>query len=520
MGKFIKKNAEVLLVLISSLGLLDALYLAYEHYNPLVLKCPKWAFIDCAKVVNGPYSTIFGIPLGVYGAIFYLTFFAVIVLIRMQKKRVIEYFAILLSTFAFLFSVYLVVLQVFIIGAICIYCMFSALSSTLLFLITLNHFEDERKRFVIWKIGWLYRNILKKLFFLIDAEVVHENMLLSGEFFGKLKWIKNFTRWLFVKRDKKLEQKIAGINFEFPVGLAAGFDYEAKLTQFLPSLGFGFATVGTITNLPYKGNPKPRLGRLPNSKSLLVNKGFKNEGAKYISEKLSKLKFNYAQGISIGRSNNESLVDQKSSIKDIVSAFKTFEKAKVKNAYYELNISCPNLIHGNVDFYSPKKLEELLSAVDKLRLKKPVFIKMPIEKSNKEVLSMLLVIVKHKIAGVIIGNLQKDRNNKALDKNEVNNFKMGFYSGKPTWERSNELIEFAYKNFGKKLVIIGCGGIFSAEDAYTKIKLGASLVQLITGLIYQGPQLVSEISFGLSDLLKKDGFSHISQAVGVDVEKK
>src|SRR3989344_5495720 len=156
-------------------------------------------------------------------------------------------------------------------------------------------------------------------------------MLSFGELSGRSNLIKKITEFFFLHNDKILSQKIVDINFERPIGLAAGFDYEAKLTQFLPSLGFGFATVGTITNLPYEGNPKPRLGRLPKSKSLLVNKGFKNEGAEVIAKKLSKLNFNYAQGISIGRSNNENLKTQKDSVKDIVSAFKIFEKYKVKN---------------------------------------------------------------------------------------------------------------------------------------------------------------------------------------------
>lgn len=407
--------------------------------------------------------------------------------------------------------------MIFTIKAICTYCALSAFVSTSLFLLSQNYFFEERKKLTILKVGWLYRNIIKKVFFMINAETVHENMLNIGEISGSTPWIKKLTEWLFVKRDKSIEQNIANIKFKFPVGLAAGFDYEAKLTQFLPSLGFGFATVGTITNLPYEGNPKPRLGRLPNSKSLLVNKGFKNEGAVTIANKLSKMKFEYAQGISIGRSNNEKLTTQKDSVRDIVKAFKIFEKFGVKNLYYELNISCPNLIHGDVDFYESKRLSELLTAVDKLRLKKPVFIKMPIEKNDSETLIMLKVIVKHKIAGVIFGNLQKDKKHYSLDQSEVKKFKMGYFSGKPTYERSNELIKLAHKNFGKKLIIIGCGGIFSAEDAYTKIKLGASLVQLITGLIYQGPQLVSEINFGLTDLLKKDGYTHISQAVGIDV---
>jgi dihydroorotate dehydrogenase len=280
-------------------------------------------------------------------------------------------------------------------------------------------------------------------------------------------------------------------------------------------MGFGFETVGTITNLPYKGNPKPRLGRLPKSKSLMVNKGFKSSGADFVSEMLSDKNFDIPVGISIGRTNCINLKTQKQSVADIVEAFKTFENAKVKNAYYELNISCPNLIHaGSVSFYPPKNLEELLVAIDKLKLKKPVLIKMPIEKSDREVLAMLKVIAKHSPVGVIFGNLQKDRNHKSLDKTEVKKFKVGNFSGKPTFDRSNELISLAYKKYKDRFVIVGCGGVFNASDAWEKITRGASLIQLITGLIYEGPQLVSQINQGLVHKLELHGYSNINSAVG------
>ncbi len=518
--EFIKSNYFFFLILLALIGLADALFLTYEHYNPLSIPpCPANAIVDCGKVIRSSYAQIYGIPLGLFGSLFYFVFLAVLVLSTKPKhQKLSRYFLILTSVGAFLFSIYLVVIQVFIIKAICLYCMLSAATSTSIFLITISAFEKERKILTAIIVGALYRTVLKKVFFMFDAEQVHERMLNAGEMNGKNKFIKNLTSWLFVKRNKKIEQKILGVDFVFPVGMAAGFDYEAKLTQFLPSLGFGFATVGTITSIPYEGNPKPRLGRLPKSKSLLVNKGFKNEGAEFIATKMSKLKFKYNQGVSIGRSNSEKLKTQIESVKDIINAFKTFEKQKVQNSYYELNISCPNLIHGSVDFYTPKNLRELLTAVDKLKLKKPLFIKMPIEKSDKETLSMLKVISEHSPKGVIFGNLQKDRKHKSLDKNEVKKFKMGFFSGKPTYERSNELIKLAYKKYKNRFVIIGCGGVFSAEDAYTKIKLGASLIQLITGLIYQGPQLVSEINFGVAELLEKDGYPHISEAIGADVQ--
>jgi dihydroorotate dehydrogenase subfamily 2 len=332
---------------------------------------------------------------------------------------------------------------------------------------------------------------------------------------GKSSLIKNFLSHSNAFESSFLKQEIAGIEFKKPLGLAAGFDYDARLTQILPSLNFGFETIGTITNMPYVGNPKPRLGRLPKSKSLMVNKGFKNIGAKKVAEKLSKLNFKIPLGISIGRTNSLKLKTQKESIKDILSAFRTFENSGVDNSYYELNISCPNL-YGSISFYSPKDLDELLREIEELKIKKPVFIKMPIEKSNLEVLKMLDVIAKHNIKGVIFGNLQKNRNDPSIDKNEVSKFKTGYFSGKPTEKRSNELIKLAYKNYKEKLIIVGCGGVFNASDAYKKMKLGASLVQLITGLIYEGPFLVSDINKELINLLKQDGFKNISEAVGIE----
>lgn len=361
-----------------------------------------------------------------------------------------------------------------------------------------------------------YRYLLKPILFQFDPEGVHTGMVNLGEMLGRCFCSRSLMRALFSYQNDVLNQTLHGINFSNPIGLAAGFDYNAKLTQILPVVGFGFGSVGTITFSSYQGNTKPILGRLPKSRSLMVNKGFKNEGAETVITKLAKLRFNYPVGISIGRTNTLSLKTQKDSIKDIVKTFILFEESKVNHAYYELNISCPNLF-GNISFYPPKNLKELLKEIAGLKLKKPIFIKMPIEESDKEILAMLDVITKFPIQAVIIGNLQKNKEDPALDPAEVAKFTQGYFSGKPTWTRSNELIKIAYKNFGKKLTIIGCGGVFSAEDAYTKIKLGATLIQLITGMIYQGPSLIGQMNYGLVKLLKQDGFKHVSEAVGVEV---
>lgn len=141
---------------------------------------------------------------------------------------------------------------------------------------------------------------------------------------------------------------------------------------------------------------------------------------------------------------------------------------------------------------------------------------MPIEKSDEETLDMLRVIASFPVQGVIFGNLQKNRKEPGLDQKEIEKYKIGNFSGKPTEKRSNELIKLAFQKYGKKLTIIGCGGVFSGKDAYRKIKLGASLVQFITGLVFEGPQLAAQINCELNASLKKDGFKHIGEAIGVD----
>jgi len=358
-----------------------------------------------------------------------------------------------------------------------------------------------------------YKWIWKPIFFKIDTETTHDGMIVFLRLIEKYAITRKITYWLCSYKNLSLEQNILGMNFKNPVGLAAGWNYEGRLTCILPALGFGFDTVGTITNQPYEGNAKPRLGRLIKSRSLLVNKGFKNTGMEETLHRLEGTRFEIPVGLSIGVTNTPAIGSRNEAIRDIAQSFEFAESSPAPFSYYELNISCPNLQVG-VEFYSPNHLAELLEAVTKNNLGKPLFVKMPIDKTDKEVLGMLEVVVKYPVRGVVFGNLQKNKNDPTLDPSEVKRFQKGYFSGKPTEKRSNELISLAYQKYGKKLLVIGCGGIFSAEDAYRKIKLGASLVQLITGMIFEGPQLISDINLGLVRLLKADGYKNISEAIG------
>lgn len=503
-------------------GLIDSAYLTWEHYSQVIPPCsvnpliPSF-LVDCGKVLTSQYSTILGIPLALLGVIHY-SFLSVFLLVAiLTKNKIFRYLTVLQSIAGLFASVIFMYIQIGIIKSICLYCTLSAIISFVIFFSAYRILKKERFELHLFLYSLIYQKLLKPIFFLIDPETIHDLMISFGRSISKTCFVKLLGSKL-IYQDKTIKQKLTGINFNNPVGLAAGFDYNGDLTQALYYLGFGFQTVGTVTNRPYGGNPPPRLGRLPLSKSLMVNKGFKNIGTAQVVQKLNGIDFKIPTGISIGMTNSKKIKTVNEAVADIVSSFKILEKSKVKFSHYELNISCPNLIFGkSIDFYKNKNLNKLLSSIDSLKLKKPVFIKMPINQDNPKTLAMLRQIVKYtSFKAVIFGNLQKNKKDRSLVQSEVKKFKLGYFSGKACERRSNELISLAYKKFGKRLQIVGCGGVFSAEDAYKKIRLGASLVQLITGMIYQGPQLVSQINIGLIDLLKKGGFKNISEAVGVD----
>jgi dihydroorotate dehydrogenase len=347
-----------------------------------------------------------------------------------------------------------------------------------------------------------YRLLWKPILFLLDAEVVHNFFIKLGAWLGFSSLAKKMITIIFGYQNSNLNVLKNGILFPNPVGLAAGFDYNGQLTGILPALGFGFHTIGTITFEPYQGNPKPRLGRLPKSKSLLVNKGLKNIGAKacinFLKNREKILPLTIPTGISIG-SSNKAYLDLKEQILDTLKCFLLFEKSGLAHSYYELNISCPNTFGGE-PFSIPSHLEILLTCLDKMLISKPIYVKFPIDQAWQKSKVLLDIIDSHCPAGVIIGNLTKDKINPLVHPSEKPRWanQKGNLSGKPTWERSNTLIEKTRRLYGNRFTIIGTGGIFTGEDAQHKIKLGADLVQLITGMIYEGPGAIGQINHFLN----------------------
>jgi len=359
--------------------------------------------------------------------------------------------------------------------------------------------------------GGLYRGVAKPLFFRVEPERMHDSMTRVGQRLGRHRLTRRLTRAAFTYRNPALEQTIRGITFPNPIGLSAGFDKDALLVDILPSVGFGFAEIGSITGEPCAGNPGTRLWRLPKSQSLVVYYGLKNDGAEAVTARLRGKSSPIPIGVSVAKTNSRATCDVPTGIADYARAFTAAANVA---SYITINISCPNTFGGE-PFTDPARLEALLTRLDQIPTGKPIFIKLSPDLTFGVVDELLDVASKHRIHGIICTNLTKVRANARIKDATVP--EQGGLSGKVVEPLADALIAHVYARAGERFTIIGCGGVFTAEDAYRKIRLGASLVQLITGMIYRGPQTISEINQGLVRLLRRDGLAGISDAVGVDV---
>ncbi|KXK27463.1 MAG: Dihydroorotate dehydrogenase (quinone) [candidate division WS6 bacterium OLB20] len=360
-------------------------------------------------------------------------------------------------------------------------------------------------------LGPLYRNGIKPLLFRFDPESVHDRMLTAGRLLGAIPPARFLTRLALRFDHPVLSQTVSGVLFPNPVGLSAGFDKNAELTRILPAVGFGYSELGSVTWKPYQGNPRPRLTRLPKSKAIVVYYGLKNIGVERILPRIPDRGSRHPFSISIAKTNSEATARTEDGIEDYYQCMKTV-LASNKGDILTINISCPNTFGGE-PFTTPERLDALLSRLDTLHSDRPVWIKMPINQTWDEFRDLLVTASDHKVDGVVIGNLTKARD-PGLILDDLSDDVKGGISGVPTRELSNNLISRTFQEFGQRFTIIGVGGIFSAEDAYEKIRLGATLLQMITGMIYEGPQIIGEINKGLAELLRQDGYASITEAVG------
>jgi len=336
----------------------------------------------------------------------------------------------------------------------------------------------------------MYKNLIKPFLFQFDPEKVHH---FTFNFLKKIQnWplIPSFTKAMFEVNNPKLAKTVMGINFPNPVGLAAGFDKDAKLYKELSNFGFGFIEIGTLTPKPQAGNDKPRLFRLPADEALINRMGFNNQGVEVAAARL-KNKGNIIVGGNIGKNKvtpNEKALD------DYIYCFNAlFDYVD----YFVVNVSSPNT-PGLRELQEKEPLLNLLNHLQQLNQKKsnpkPILLKIAPDLTFSQLDDIVEIIAQSKIAGVIATNTTIDRSNLKTPSSKIEKIGAGGLSGKPVKNKANEVLKYLVEKSGKSFVIIAVGGIHSAEDALEKLKIGADLVQIYTGFIYEGPSLVKEIN--------------------------
>lgn len=335
----------------------------------------------------------------------------------------------------------------------------------------------------------MYKSLIKPLFFKFDPEGVHHFTFSSLKFINKIPGISSLIRSQCQVIDSRLEREVFGLKFKNPVGLAAGLDKDANLYQELENFGFGFIEIGTVTPKPQDGNPKKRLFRLKEDQGIINRMGFNNGGVEQAVERLKKNKGTLIGG-NIGKNK---ITPNEEAISDYEICFETlFDYVD----YFVVNVSSPNT--PNLRALQDKEpLKDLLNALQvKNKVKsnpKPILLKIAPDLTDDQLMDIIEIVEETQIAGVIATNTTISRENlKSPEQVE-----MGGLSGKPLTKRSTEVIRFLTQKSNNAFPVIGVGGIHTVEDALEKLEAGASLIQLYTGFIYEGPSLIKDINKAL-----------------------
>ena len=346
----------------------------------------------------------------------------------------------------------------------------------------------------------MYKSLIRPLLFLFDAELIHHLSFKAINLFSKI-GLGSLIRKLYTIEDQRLEKEVCGLKFKNPVGLAAGFDKDAKLYKELSDFGFGFIEIGTLTPKSQKGNPKQRLFRLKQDQAIINRMGFNNEGVFEAVERLKENE-NVLIGGNIGKNK---LTPNKLATKDYLICFDAlFDYVD----YFVVNVSSPNT-PGLRELQDREPLKQLLRELKKENSKlatiraveqKPIFLKIAPDLNESQLLDIIRIIESTELDGIIATNTTIARSE--LKSDLYLQEEKGGLSGKPLRERSTEVIRFIVRERTKDFAIIGVGGIHSAEDAIEKLEAGADLVQIWTGFVYEGPSLVKKINLSLLEKTK------------------
>ncbi|MEL7834009.1 quinone-dependent dihydroorotate dehydrogenase [Fodinibius sp. Rm-B-1B1-1] len=356
----------------------------------------------------------------------------------------------------------------------------------------------------------IYNSLVKSLLFQLDAEQAHSAVHRFAETVSKSSALKALASSIYNYQSPKLSQQIWGLTFRNPIGLAAGFDKNGQLPQAMEAIGLGFVEIGSITANPNTGNPKPRMFRLPEDRALINRMGLNNDGAQTIVKRLKNNKPSIPLGINIAKTHNPSIMGD-AAIRDYVHSF---TEAKKVADYITVNISCPNTNEGKT-FEDPSALDELLSALqirDDARVV-PTTVKFSTDLSKDELLELLEICENHRVHGYVACNTSSSRDGLQTDQATLNKIGRGGLSGRPIAKKSVQIVQWISDATNGQKPIIGVGGIDDFNTALKMLLAGADLLQMYTGLIYEGPGLVKSINRQLLKELKELNISSIHQLV-------
>ncbi len=336
----------------------------------------------------------------------------------------------------------------------------------------------------------MYKNLLKPIFFLFDAEKVHYFVFSLLKISFNIPGVSFIIEKLCVKKHNSLKVKAFGLEFDNPIGLAAGFDKNGELIDELTCFGFGFIEIGTVTPKPQEGNDKPRLFRLAQDEALINRMGFNNKGLEQVVKNLKKRNSKIIIGGNIGKNK---LTPNENALSDYKICFEAlFDYVD----YFVVNVSSPNTPNLR-ELQEKKPLTDLLMGVqnlNNLKLKpKPILLKIAPDLTNSQLDDIVEIVESTKISGIIATNTTISRENLNTSLSELNRIGAGGLSGRPLSERSTEVIKYLSQKSFKKIPIIAVGGISKAKDVQEKLDAGACLVQIYTSFIYEGPAVVSNI---------------------------
>jgi dihydroorotate dehydrogenase len=355
---------------------------------------------------------------------------------------------------------------------------------------------------------FMYKSIVRPFLFRFPSDVVHESTVKWASKASESGSLLKLAHFMYNYQSSLLKQEILGLTFRNPVGLAAGFDKNGTLAPVIESIGFGFVEIGSITAEACSGNPKPRSFRLAKDQSVINRMGLNNDGAATVCKRLKKLNLSIPLGVNIAKTHNPDITGE-DALEDYELSFRT---SKEVADYITINISCPNTREGKT-FEDPETLTRLLN---KLQISSdstnpPVFIKFSVDLDKTQLLELIEVTRKFSVNGYVAVNTSSKRNGLQTSDRRLESIGKGGLSGRAIKEKSNRVIQDIYEATHGEKPIIGVGGISCAEDAIEKFQAGADLLQVYTGLIYEGPSLVKKINKGIVNYLQKNGLDHIYQ---------